>query len=128
MLEKAGVFIGDESENRCGNLSVYPERIIKNLSQCRQQSKDAVLRMRRAHQMFNDDRGYDVVTLKSGATTKVFTKKEFRIDKRGNVIQQSAASKKGGKGARKKRTASDSRDSASQLHKRQSIRNYFVVQ
>ena len=77
--------------------------------------------------MFNDDRGYDILTLKSGVSTKVFTKKEFRIDKKGNIIRQQVATKKRMKQTqvRKKRSAGASKEKAK---KRQSIRNYFFVQ
>ena len=87
VLRRAGVSLGNTAA------STYPERIIKNLQQCRQESSAAVLKMRRSNLHFNDNRGYDIIALPSGAKTKVFTKKEFRLDKHGNLIRQPAKPK-----------------------------------
>jgi len=76
-LEEAGVIFGD----------TYPKRIVENLKLEREKSLNSVLEMRRNSQNYNDDSGYDIIELPSGDKTKVFTKKAFRIDRRGNVIK-----------------------------------------
>merc|ERR1712238_346234 len=77
-LETAGVILGD----------TYPTRIVENLKLEREKSLHAVLEMRRNSQHYNDDSGYDIIELPSSDKTKVFTKKAFRIDRKGHVIQQ----------------------------------------
>jgi hypothetical protein len=75
-LEIAGVILGE----------TYPHRIVPNLQVERQQSVDATLEMRRKWQQFNSDRGYDLIRLANGEKTVVFTKKEYRIDKNGKLM------------------------------------------
>ena len=70
-LQKAGIVLGEN----------YPHRIVADLKAERAKSVEAVLDMRRQHQQWNDDNGYDIVQLPSGDKTKVFTKKEYRIDR-----------------------------------------------
>ena len=72
----------------------YPTRIISDLKAERSKSVEAVLKMRRANQQSNSDRGYDMITLPDGKQTVVFTKKEFRIDQQGTVIKESTQLKK----------------------------------
>jgi hypothetical protein len=43
--------------------------------------------MRRRSQEKNDENGYDLIDLPSGIETVVFTKKEYRIDRLGKVLQ-----------------------------------------
>jgi len=84
VLHAAGVVLGE----------TYPTRIISDLKAERSKSVEAVLKMRRANQESNSDRGYDMISLPDGKRTVVFTKKEFRIDPQGNVIKEFAQRKK----------------------------------
>jgi len=65
VLHAAGVVLG----------GTYPTRIISDLKAERSKSVEAVLKMRRANQESNSDRGYDMITLPDGKRTVVFTKK-----------------------------------------------------
>ena len=84
VLKTAGVVLGE----------TYPTRIISDLKAEQSKSVQAVLKMRRANQQSNNDRGYDMITLANGKRTVVFTKKMFRIDKQGNVIKETASQSK----------------------------------
>lgn len=85
ILSRAGVVLGE----------TYPHRIVTDLQSEREQSVENVLDMRRDFQQFNDKNGYDTIILPSGEKTVVFTKKEYRIDNKGDVItRDNAASKK----------------------------------
>lgn len=64
----------------------YPHRVIQDLKAERTISVTNVLNMRRKNQHANDKSGYDLVTLPNGDETVVFTKKEYRLDRQGNVI------------------------------------------
>jgi len=77
VLIKAGVHLGDS----------YPVRIIDDLKKERSISVQSVLRMRRENQSKNSDRGYDIIELPNGDKITVFTKREYRIDRAGNVIK-----------------------------------------
>ena len=92
-LEAAGVVLG----------VTYPRRIVENLNLEREKSVDAVLEMRRNSQEYNDDGGYDIIELPSGDRTKVFTKKEFRIDRGGNIIKIDASATSKGKKRRNRK-------------------------
>ena len=95
MLEAAGVILGTN----------YPLRIVSDLKAERIKSVEAVLKMRSSNQQSNSDRGYDIITLPDGKQTVVFTKKEFRIDRQGNVMQEAASTKKSaGRGRGKGKT------------------------
>ena len=103
-LRVAGVSFGE----------TYPRRIVKDLKFERSQSVESVLKMRRKSQEFNDNKGYDLIELPNGQRTVVFTKKEYRIDREGKVIQQSKASavhgkKGGGSPVRKRRRTQSGR-------------------
>lgn len=93
-LLKAGVVLGDN----------YPHRIVTDLKAEREKSVEVVLDMRRQHQQWNDDNGYDIIQLPSGDKTKVFTKKEYRIDRFGLVMEiekssrEKAKARSGGRG------------------------------
>ena len=93
-LQKAGIILGDN----------YPHRIVADLKAERERSVEAVLDMRRQHQQWNDDNGYDIIQLPSGDKTKVFTKKEYRIDRFGLVMEieksgrEKARARAGGRG------------------------------
>jgi len=83
----------------------YPHRIIVDLEGERQTTLKNVIEMRHKNQNANDDRGYDLVLLPNGKETVVFTKKEFRIDRSGNVLKgpqtkKSKGSSKTGRGRR----------------------------
>ena len=84
VLQAAGVKLGE----------TYPNRIISDLKGERSKSVEAVLKMRRANQQSNSDRGYDTITLPDGKQTVVFTKKEYRIDQHGTVIKEATLRKK----------------------------------
>ena len=86
VLKEAGIILGE----------TYPLRIVTDLKSERELSDNNVLAMRRKHQQFNNDRGYDLVKV-GGKQTVVFTKKQFRIDREGNVMK-AAGSKKKSKG------------------------------
>ena len=77
-LERANVRLGVD----------YPHRIITNLQGERQFTVDAVLKMRRKAQNFNSDRGYDLICLPNGVKTVVFTRKCYRIDRRGVLMKE----------------------------------------
>jgi len=82
-LRAAGVVLGE----------TYPHRIVDDLKAERSLSVDIVLQMRRNHQDQNTDTGYDLITLPNGERTVVFTKKEYRIDRSGNVMLGQASAK-----------------------------------
>ena len=75
LLQAAGVVLGE----------TYPTRIISDLKAERIKSVEAVLKMRRANQESNSERGYDMITLPDGKRTVVFTK---------NVIKEATQRKK----------------------------------
>jgi len=83
VLQDAGVVLGE----------TYPIRVVSDIKAERVRSVEAVLEMRRQNQQFNNDRGYDLIQLPDGKQTVVFTKKEFRIDKQGRVINETARDK-----------------------------------
>lgn len=85
VLKTAGVVLGE----------TYPTRIISDLKAEQSKSLQAVLKMRRANQQSNNDRGYDMITLANGKRTVVFTKKMFRIDKQGNLIKETTSQSRG---------------------------------
>lgn len=96
-LRVAGVVLGE----------TYQMRIVKHLEQERSRSVESVLKMRRESQEFNDKNGYDLIQLPSGERTVVFTKKEYRIDQEGNVVEQPKS--KGGSGEARPKRRSPSR-------------------
>ena len=63
----------------------YPIRIVTNLTKARAETKAYVIEMRQRSMQFNDPMGYDLITLPSGAKTRVFTKEEYRLDRSGNI-------------------------------------------
>jgi len=77
ILSNAGVVLGE----------TYPRRIVTDLRTQRKVSIENVLNTRRKNQRYNNDRGYDIITLPNGKETVVFTKKEYRINRKGNVIK-----------------------------------------
>jgi deoxyribodipyrimidine photo-lyase len=77
-LEKGGVFLGEN----------YPHRIVDDLKGERAKSVESVLAMRRDSQRQNDAKGYDLITLPSGVESKVFTRTDYRLDRKGQVIEQ----------------------------------------
>merc|ERR1719491_1108446 len=84
VLKDAGVVFGQ----------TYPHRIVKDLKRERQHSIDSTLAMRRNSQEYNSDRGYDLIDLPNGKRSVVFTKKEYRIDEKGNLLKETDMSGK----------------------------------
>jgi hypothetical protein len=126
-LAKAGLVLagggggGGGDRTRAGKVtgcSCYPVRVVTDLQAERRASADAVLAMRRAHQGYNDAKGYDMIVLPGGAgATKVFTKEEYRISKSGSVLPPPPRRNKGkgkgqGRGGTSKRAGGSSRGSA----------------
>jgi hypothetical protein len=106
VLEAAGVILGTN----------YPLRIVSDLKAERSKSVEAVLKMRSSNQQSNSERGYDMITLPDGKQTVVFTKKEFRIDRQGNVLKEAAATKKSaGRGRGKGKTKAKDKNSQKKL-------------
>ena len=84
VLERANVVLGEN----------YPHRIVSDLAFERKCTVDNVLKMRHKNQKFNNNRGYDLIRLPGGEKTVVFTKREFRIDSKGNVIKEVGGQRK----------------------------------
>lgn len=82
-LVQAGVVLGE----------TYPSRVVDNLKAEHDKTVTSVLKMRRESQDKNDGRGYDLITLPDGQETVVFTRKGYRIDRRGQVMEPQQASK-----------------------------------
>jgi deoxyribodipyrimidine photo-lyase len=83
VLTQAAIVLGE----------TYPNRVVVDLKKERTQTVKNVLDMRRNSQGGNDDRGYDLITLPDNEQTVVFTKKEYRIDREGNVMTASSKKK-----------------------------------
>lgn len=81
----------------------YPLRIVDDLKAERRASITSTLEMRRNNQKSNTDRGYDVIVLPDGESTVVFTKKEYRIGRDGNVIVESHTNRGNSKSRQSKR-------------------------
>ena len=60
------------------------------------------VRMRRGAPQFNDAGGYDIITLPSGTTTRVFTKEEYRIGADGATPAARGRGRGGGRGKGRK--------------------------
>ena len=86
-LEAAGVILGVS----------YPNRIIYNLKEERAKKTNAVLKMRRKNQNFNDNGGYDLISLPDGTLHRIFTKQEYRIDRSGKLRPPPVRRQKKGK-------------------------------
>ena len=80
----------------------YPERIVVDLEAARRETVGALLRMRRGAPQFNDAGGYDIITLPSGTTTRVFTKEEYRIGADGATPAARGRGRGGGRGKGRK--------------------------
>lgn len=109
-LRAAGVRLGD----------TYPHRVIGNLTLEQQKSAANVVAMRRKAQARNSAHGYDVVTLPNGVDTMVFTRRCYRIDRRGELIDgkaQRTPNKKTQKN--KRRSPGRSRAPVSRSHREQ---------
>ncbi len=91
VLRDAGIILGE----------TYPHRIVTDLKLEREISDACVLAMRRSHQEFNNDRGYDLIEVQ-GKQTVVFTKKTFRIDRKGNIMKGGGSKKKSKAGENKR--------------------------
>ena len=61
----AGIILGGDT---------YPHCIVEDLKAERQQSIDSVMVLKRQTQQFNNDRGYDLITLPGNTTNCVFYK------------------------------------------------------
>ena len=91
-LAKAGVVLGE----------TYPLRVV-DLAAERALSTASVLAMRARHPRRNDAGGYDVVELPGGATTRVFTKREYRLPADDDAGKKRATSAKKGRVAKRRR-------------------------
>jgi len=91
VLEEAGVVLGE----------TYPHRIITDLKEERAKSIKSTLDVRRKYQEYNDSRGYDLVHLPNGERTVVFTKKEYRIDGKGEKMATVGRASSGNRGTKK---------------------------
>ena len=101
ILKQAGVVLGE----------TYPHRVVVDLANEREKSVRNVLKMRKENQQFNNNRGYDLITLPNKQQTVVFTKKEYRIDESGKVIKGDNDKKADNK--KKRRGNTNSRKSGS---------------
>ena len=63
--------------------SIYMPRIVADLKAARARSVEWTLEVRRANPQFNTDSGYDIIVLPGGQRTRVFTKREFRLPRKG---------------------------------------------
>lgn len=123
VLKQAGVVLG----------KTYPRRVVVDLVKERQETVRSVLKMRSENQMFNNNRGYDLIKLPNKQQTVVFTKKEYRIDQNGKAMKGDLVKKTGnGKKRRvkKKNTKigrrSTSRNSDSETQQSSSGSSLFV--
>ena len=66
--------------------TTYPLPIVSDLTEARERTTEYTIECRRQFQEFNDAQGYDHIELPDFTQTKVFTKKEFRIDKQGKRL------------------------------------------
>ena len=76
VLKDAGVILGAN----------YPLPIVVDLNKARKRTSEFTIECRRQFQDYNDAHGYDYIDLPDFTRTKVFTKKEFRIDKQGKLL------------------------------------------
>ena len=76
ILHAAGVVLG----------SSYPLPIVTDLNQARRLTTSWTIECRRKFQDYNDSYGYDYIDLPDSTRVKIFTKKEFRIDKQGKCL------------------------------------------
>ena len=83
LLESNGVELG----------ITYPYPIIPpdKLKESLQLSRQRTLVMRRANLHCNDAGGYDLITLPNGTKTRIFTRKDYRLDSAGQPIPQTVA-------------------------------------
>ena len=79
--------------------SSYPNRICTDISAARGRTTACVLEMRRNNMKFNDEGGYDVIVLPCGISSRVFTRKDLRLNSDGSVKNYD------GKGNRENRMA-----------------------
>ena len=75
VLSNAGVVLG----------STYPNRICMDISAARGRTTACVLDMRRNNMKLNDEGGYDVIVLPNGERSRVFTRKDLRLNSDGSV-------------------------------------------
>jgi len=82
LLQQHGIVLGRD----------YPERCFTDLIAAREEAKQATISMRQAiaGTWMNDRDGYDVIELPGGKTTKLFTKREYRITKAGSLMTPAA--------------------------------------
>ena len=90
-MKQAGVVLG----------KTYPRRVVVDLAKERQETVRSVLKMRNENQKFNNNRGYDLITLPNKQQTVVFTKKEYRIDQSGKAMKGDL-DKKAGNGKKRR--------------------------
>ena len=94
VLRDAGIVLGQS----------YPHRIVTDLKHERQQSIKSTLEMRRKSQEYNSEKGYDLIDLPNGKKSVVFTKKEYRIDKNGEVLKQTQSETKSKRTRKRRKT------------------------
>lgn len=114
VLVNAGVILG----------STYPKRICLDITAARNNSKTAVLEMRRDNQAFNDEGGYDVILLPDGSRSRVFTRRDLRLNRDGSikVFKGKKRTKKEGKKAKKKTKNKIAKD-----NNQKSITSFFAI-
>ena len=114
VLVNAGVILG----------STYPKRICLDITTARNNSKTAVLEMRRDNQAFNDEGGYDVILLPDGSRSRVFTRRDLRLNRDGSikVFKGKKRTKNEGKKAKKKTKNKIAKD-----NNQKSITSFFAI-
>ena len=93
VLAKAGVILGDN----------YPIRVCLDINAAREKTTNSVLAMRRRNLYFNDDGGYDTIVLRDGTRSRVFTRKDLRLNRDGTLKGGNRRSKTEGKSQKSKR-------------------------
>jgi len=63
----------------------YPDRICLDVNKARERTTASVLDMRRHNMEYVDEGGYDEITLPDGSRSRVFTRKDLRINRDGSV-------------------------------------------
>ena len=93
VLAKAGVILGDN----------YPIRVCLDINAAREKTTNSVLAMRRRNLHFNDDGGYDTIVFRDGTRSRVFTRKDLRLNRDGTLKGGNRRSKTEGKSQKSKR-------------------------
>eukprot|EP00045_Choanoeca_perplexa_P005948 m.49955 g.49955 ORF g.49955 m.49955 type:complete len:600 (-) comp13381_c0_seq2:41-1840(-) len=85
-LSKAGVVLD----------STYPRPVISpdELAQRAQSQLNQLVKLRAANQRWNNQEGYDLVDAPDGQPTRVYTRKDLRVDKQGDLIDPNQRTRK----------------------------------